>query len=193
MTVGNKQMLCNVLEGSNKAQEAKTVVLNGGTHTERRLLQMILEDRDFKMWIYNSNGTGLILLSKKQRMTEVYKSKNQKDLEEIIKKSTPKCGALYILCGVLKSGDREFNSRAKCGALLMKYGVLAPAVTKNPFNHGIEVETFHLSFAFTTHDSGGVSEPINSGLISEFTHNATTTITTNQGKEENHQREDELA
>ncbi|GJR79898.1 hypothetical protein Tco_0150683 [Tanacetum coccineum] len=48
MTVGNKQMLCNVLEGSNKAQEAKTVVLNGGTHTERRLLQMILEDRDFK-------------------------------------------------------------------------------------------------------------------------------------------------
>ncbi|PWA57520.1 ACT domain-containing protein [Artemisia annua] len=43
-----KQMLCNVLEGSNKAREAKTVVSNGGTHTERRLHQMMLEDRDFE-------------------------------------------------------------------------------------------------------------------------------------------------
>nr|XP_043612843.1 ACT domain-containing protein ACR4-like [Erigeron canadensis] len=43
-----KQMLSNVLEGSNKAREAKTVVSNGVTHTERRLHQMMLEDRDFE-------------------------------------------------------------------------------------------------------------------------------------------------
>ncbi|GJS05231.1 ACT domain-containing protein ACR4-like protein isoform X1 [Tanacetum coccineum] len=48
MTVGTKQILCNVLEGCNKAREAKTVVLNGGTHTQRRLHQMMLEDRDFE-------------------------------------------------------------------------------------------------------------------------------------------------
>ncbi|GJX35575.1 ACT domain-containing protein ACR4 isoform X2 [Tanacetum coccineum] len=48
MTIGTNQMLCNVLEGSNKAREAKTVVSNGGTHTERRLHQMMLEDRDFE-------------------------------------------------------------------------------------------------------------------------------------------------
>ncbi|XP_071715750.1 ACT domain-containing protein ACR4-like [Rutidosis leptorrhynchoides] len=43
-----KQMLCNVLEGSNKAREAKTVVSSGVTHTERRLHQMMLEDRDYE-------------------------------------------------------------------------------------------------------------------------------------------------
>lgn len=50
-----KQMLCNVLEGSNKAREAKTVVSDGGTHTERRLHQMMLEDRDYE----RDNGCGL--------------------------------------------------------------------------------------------------------------------------------------
>ncbi|GJX32920.1 ACT domain-containing protein ACR4-like protein isoform X1 [Tanacetum coccineum] len=48
MTIGTNQMLCNVLKGSNKDREAKTVVSNGGTHTERRLHQMMLEDRDFE-------------------------------------------------------------------------------------------------------------------------------------------------
>ncbi|GKB45199.1 synaptobrevin, longin-like domain protein [Tanacetum coccineum] len=37
-------ILRNVLEGRNKAREAKTVVLNGGTHSQRRLHQMMLED-----------------------------------------------------------------------------------------------------------------------------------------------------
>ncbi|GJV53286.1 ACT domain-containing protein [Tanacetum coccineum] len=48
MTVGTKQILRNVLGGRNKAREAKTVVSNGGTHTQRRLHQMMLEDRDFE-------------------------------------------------------------------------------------------------------------------------------------------------
>ncbi|KAL8224315.1 hypothetical protein R6Q57_019790 [Mikania cordata] len=43
-----KQMLCNVLTGSNKAREAKTVVSQGAIHTERRLHQMMLEDRDYE-------------------------------------------------------------------------------------------------------------------------------------------------
>ncbi|KAI3816454.1 hypothetical protein L1987_16152 [Smallanthus sonchifolius] len=43
-----KQMLCNVLKGSNKAREAKTVVSHGAIHTERRLHQMMLEDRDYE-------------------------------------------------------------------------------------------------------------------------------------------------
>ncbi|GKG59237.1 hypothetical protein Tco_0602946, partial [Tanacetum coccineum] len=36
MTVGTKQILRNVLEGRNKAREAKTVVSNGGTRTQQR-------------------------------------------------------------------------------------------------------------------------------------------------------------
>ena len=37
-------MLFNVLEGRNKAREAKSMVSNGGTHTKHRLHQMMLED-----------------------------------------------------------------------------------------------------------------------------------------------------
>ena len=40
-------MLFNVLEGRNKAREAKSMVSNGGTHTKHRLHQMMLEDRCF--------------------------------------------------------------------------------------------------------------------------------------------------
>ncbi|XP_024991365.1 ACT domain-containing protein ACR4-like [Cynara cardunculus var. scolymus] len=43
-----KQMLSNVLKGSNKAREAKTVVSHGVIHTERRLHQMMLADRDYE-------------------------------------------------------------------------------------------------------------------------------------------------
>lgn len=43
-----KKMLCNVLKGSNKANEAKTVVSHGVTHTERRLHQMMFADRDYE-------------------------------------------------------------------------------------------------------------------------------------------------
>ncbi|XP_073131413.1 ACT domain-containing protein ACR4-like isoform X1 [Henckelia pumila] len=43
-----KRLLCNVLKGSNKSREAKTVVSHGGTHTERRLHQMMLADRDYE-------------------------------------------------------------------------------------------------------------------------------------------------
>ncbi|GKC50691.1 ACT domain-containing protein ACR4 isoform X2, partial [Tanacetum coccineum] len=42
-----KKMLCNVLKGSIKGNEAKTVVSRGGTHTERRLHQMMFADRDY--------------------------------------------------------------------------------------------------------------------------------------------------
>ncbi|XP_076956039.1 ACT domain-containing protein ACR4-like isoform X2 [Bidens hawaiensis] len=50
------QMLCNVLKGSNKAREAMTVVSLGAVHTERRLHQMMLEDRDYD---YERNCSGL--------------------------------------------------------------------------------------------------------------------------------------
>lgn len=43
-----KKLLCNVLKGSNKSREAKTVVSHGGTHTERRLHQMMFADRDYE-------------------------------------------------------------------------------------------------------------------------------------------------
>uniref|UniRef100_A0A5B6ZMR7 ACT domain-containing protein ACR n=1 Tax=Davidia involucrata TaxID=16924 RepID=A0A5B6ZMR7_DAVIN len=43
-----KQLLCNVLKGSNKIREAKTVVSHGVTHTERRLHQMMFADRDYE-------------------------------------------------------------------------------------------------------------------------------------------------
>ncbi|KAL7586624.1 hypothetical protein Lser_V15G36986 [Lactuca serriola] len=44
-----KQMLSYILEGSNKAREAKTsVVSHGVVHTERRLHQMMLADRDYE-------------------------------------------------------------------------------------------------------------------------------------------------
>ncbi|KAJ9707718.1 hypothetical protein PVL29_000001 [Vitis rotundifolia] len=50
-----KQLLCNVLKGSNKSREAKTVVSHGVTHTERRLHQMMFADRDYEN-IYNDRS-----------------------------------------------------------------------------------------------------------------------------------------
>ncbi|WCJ22063.1 ACT domain-containing protein ACR4 [Euphorbia peplus] len=43
-----KQLLCNVLKGSNKSRAAKTVVSHGVTHKERRLHQMMFADRDYE-------------------------------------------------------------------------------------------------------------------------------------------------
>ncbi|KAG8383008.1 hypothetical protein BUALT_Bualt05G0139200 [Buddleja alternifolia] len=43
-----KRLLCNVLKGSNQLREAKTVVAHGVTHTERRLHQMMFDDRDYE-------------------------------------------------------------------------------------------------------------------------------------------------
>uniref|UniRef100_A0A5B6ZN44 ACT domain-containing protein ACR n=1 Tax=Davidia involucrata TaxID=16924 RepID=A0A5B6ZN44_DAVIN len=43
-----KRLLCNVLKGSNKSREAKTVVSHGVTHTERRLHQLMFADRDYE-------------------------------------------------------------------------------------------------------------------------------------------------
>ncbi|XP_051148711.1 ACT domain-containing protein ACR4-like isoform X2 [Andrographis paniculata] len=43
-----KRLLCNVLSGSNKSREAKTAVSHGETHTERRLHQMMFDDRDYE-------------------------------------------------------------------------------------------------------------------------------------------------
>lgn len=43
-----KSLLCNVLKGSNKNREAKTVVSHGATHKERRLHQMMFDDRDYE-------------------------------------------------------------------------------------------------------------------------------------------------
>ncbi|XP_065860627.1 ACT domain-containing protein ACR4-like isoform X2 [Euphorbia lathyris] len=43
-----KQLLCNVLKGSNKSRAAKTVVSHGLTHKERRLHQMMFADRDYE-------------------------------------------------------------------------------------------------------------------------------------------------
>lgn len=42
-----KELLCNVLKGSNKSNGAKTVVSHGITHTERRLHQMMFAARDY--------------------------------------------------------------------------------------------------------------------------------------------------
>ncbi|KAK7837329.1 act domain-containing protein acr4 [Quercus suber] len=42
-----KKRLCNVLKGSSKSSEAKTVVSHGITHTARRLHQMMFDDRDY--------------------------------------------------------------------------------------------------------------------------------------------------
>ncbi|XAR55951.1 [Protein-PII] uridylyltransferase [Bertholletia excelsa] len=43
-----KQLLCNVLKGSNKHRGAKTVVSHGVTHIDRRLHQMMFADRDYE-------------------------------------------------------------------------------------------------------------------------------------------------
>ncbi|XP_077216895.1 ACT domain-containing protein ACR4-like isoform X1 [Tasmannia lanceolata] len=43
-----KKLLCNVLKGNNKTRAAKTVVSLGATHTERRLHQMMFDDRDYE-------------------------------------------------------------------------------------------------------------------------------------------------
>ncbi|XP_057963010.1 ACT domain-containing protein ACR4-like [Malania oleifera] len=43
-----KELLCNVLKGSNKTRAAKTVVSHGVTHTDRRLHQMMFADRDYE-------------------------------------------------------------------------------------------------------------------------------------------------
>ncbi|KAI3919616.1 hypothetical protein MKX01_018439 [Papaver californicum] len=42
------KLLCNVLKGNNKTRGAKTVVSVGDTHTERRLHQMMFDDRDYE-------------------------------------------------------------------------------------------------------------------------------------------------
>ncbi|XP_059445781.1 ACT domain-containing protein ACR4 [Corylus avellana] len=42
-----KELLCNVLKGSNKSSGAKTVVSHAATHTERRLHQMMFAARDY--------------------------------------------------------------------------------------------------------------------------------------------------
>lgn len=43
-----KDLLCNVLRGSNRSREAKTEVTHVATHTERRLHQMMFDDRDYE-------------------------------------------------------------------------------------------------------------------------------------------------
>ncbi|KAL6581109.1 ACT domain-containing protein acr4 [Orobanche minor] len=43
-----KRLLCNMLKGSNKSRDAKTSVACGVTHTERRLHQMMFDDRDYE-------------------------------------------------------------------------------------------------------------------------------------------------
>lgn len=43
-----KNLLRNVLKGSNTPREAKTVVSHGEVHTDRRLHQMMFEDRDYE-------------------------------------------------------------------------------------------------------------------------------------------------
>lgn len=57
-----KELLCNVLKGSNKSGLAKTEVSQDVTHTERRLHQMMFADRD-----YERTGTGDDSLDEKQR------------------------------------------------------------------------------------------------------------------------------
>lgn len=43
-----RKLLCNVLKGNNKTRGAKTTVSTGATHTERRLHQMMFDDRDYQ-------------------------------------------------------------------------------------------------------------------------------------------------
>ncbi|WMV07582.1 hypothetical protein MTR67_000967 [Solanum verrucosum] len=43
-----KQLLCNVLRCSNKLRDAKTIVSDGVSHTERRLYQLMFADRDYE-------------------------------------------------------------------------------------------------------------------------------------------------
>ncbi|PHT59646.1 ACT domain-containing protein ACR4 [Capsicum baccatum] len=43
-----KQLLCNVLRCSNKFRDAKTIVSDGVSHTERRLHQLMFADRDYE-------------------------------------------------------------------------------------------------------------------------------------------------
>lgn len=43
-----KELLCYVLKGNNKTRGAKTEVSPGVTHTERRLHQMMFDDRDYE-------------------------------------------------------------------------------------------------------------------------------------------------
>ncbi|XP_050203883.1 ACT domain-containing protein ACR4 isoform X1 [Mercurialis annua] len=43
-----KELLCNLLKGSNMSRGAKTVVSHGITHKERRLHQMMFADRDYE-------------------------------------------------------------------------------------------------------------------------------------------------
>ncbi|KAG6486391.1 hypothetical protein ZIOFF_054961 [Zingiber officinale] len=43
-----KQLLCNVLKGNNRHRGAKTAVSMGITNTERRLHQLMLDDRDYQ-------------------------------------------------------------------------------------------------------------------------------------------------
>lgn len=43
-----KELLCNVLKGSNKSRGAKTVVSHGVTLSARRLHQMMFADRDYE-------------------------------------------------------------------------------------------------------------------------------------------------
>ncbi|KAG6527621.1 hypothetical protein ZIOFF_009744 [Zingiber officinale] len=43
-----KQLFCNVLKGNNRHRGAKTAVSMGITNTERRLHQLMLDDRDYK-------------------------------------------------------------------------------------------------------------------------------------------------
>ncbi|XP_024994898.1 ACT domain-containing protein ACR4-like isoform X2 [Cynara cardunculus var. scolymus] len=50
-----KQMLSNVLKGSNEAREAKTAVGHGVTHTERRLHQMMFSVRDYERGAYEGS------------------------------------------------------------------------------------------------------------------------------------------
>jgi len=43
-----KELLCNVLKGNNKTRGARTAVSMGVTHTDRRLHQMMFDDRDYE-------------------------------------------------------------------------------------------------------------------------------------------------
>ncbi|ONK60539.1 uncharacterized protein A4U43_C08F19660 [Asparagus officinalis] len=43
-----KELLCNVLKGNNKTRGARTAVSVGETHTDRRLHQMMFDDRDYE-------------------------------------------------------------------------------------------------------------------------------------------------
>ncbi|XP_051122716.1 ACT domain-containing protein ACR4-like isoform X2 [Andrographis paniculata] len=53
-----KTLLCNVLKGSNKTRDAKTaVVSHGATHTDRRLHQMMFDDRDYERMALDDNGS----------------------------------------------------------------------------------------------------------------------------------------